>query len=47
MAYLPIRDFDHDLNILMANILPGLLGPKGHLGRSLLLPFSATLSTTT
>ena len=34
---LPIaRNFDHDLNILMADILPGMLAPKGHHGRSVL-----------
>lgn len=36
MAYRDRRDFDHDLNMLIANVLPSILAPKGNRARSVL-----------
>ena len=36
MAHRDHRDFDHDLNMLIANVLPGILAPKGNRARSVL-----------
>ena len=36
MAYRDRRDFDHDLNMLIADVLPSILAPKGNRARSVL-----------
>ena len=36
MAYRDLRDFDHELNLLIADVLPSILAPKGNHARSVL-----------